>query len=277
MRRLGGHLQGRGLHPRCPRRATRGQRGDRAADEGRVMRQVGAANGGSLLTIVPDVTTIESMAIRRLVVIVVVVLATGGVSARDGEPGSARRWISGRGASAALLPPGRTLVCKLPSAEQEAPRHRAPRPRRPPAAVPGRRTGHAARARSRATRARGARVGRPYRRLAGPAGRGTAGYGTRTAARKPGDRSVRYFHSERHQEPRGAYDLRPTPSEGPDLRERTGTASRPRRRDVEHARRRGRTDSRRPDSPLALARRVQGGRERGLTPPRERPVPAGPA
>jgi hypothetical protein len=29
-----------------------------------------------------------------------------------------------------------------------------------------------------------------------------AGYGTRTAARRPGDRSVRYFHSERAQDPR---------------------------------------------------------------------------
>ena len=30
-----------------------------------------------------------------------------------------------------------------------------------------------------------------------------AGYGTRTAPRRAGDRSVRYFHAERHQEPRG--------------------------------------------------------------------------
>jgi hypothetical protein len=29
-----------------------------------------------------------------------------------------------------------------------------------------------------------------------------AGFDTRTAPRKPGDRSVRYFHAERHQEPR---------------------------------------------------------------------------
>jgi hypothetical protein len=36
-----------------------------------------------------------------------------------------------------------------------------------------------------------------------------AGYGTRTAVRKPGDRSIHYFHSERHQEPRRGAVLDP--------------------------------------------------------------------
>jgi hypothetical protein len=36
-----------------------------------------------------------------------------------------------------------------------------------------------------------------------------AGYETRTAPRKPGDRSIHYFHAERRQEPRGAVILDP--------------------------------------------------------------------
>ena len=37
-----------------------------------------------------------------------------------------------------------------------------------------------------------------------------AGYDMRTATRKPGDRSVRYFHAERHQEPRDRFILDPS-------------------------------------------------------------------
>ena len=214
------------------------------------------------------------MAIRRLVVIVVVVLATGGVSARDGEPEARAGGSADRGASAALLLPGRTLVCKLP-----------PRSRKLPATARHGLVGHlrqypvvalaTPRERSRARRVLAALVSAArtgdWRDLRAAA---RAGYGTRTAARKPGDRSVRYFHSGAAPGSARPYDLRPTPSEGPDLRERTATASRPRRRDVEHARRRGRGPTPRPDSPLALARRVQGGREArshatrsGLCPP----------
>jgi hypothetical protein len=36
-----------------------------------------------------------------------------------------------------------------------------------------------------------------------------AGYGVRTAPRRPGDDSIHYFHSERHQEPRGRALLNP--------------------------------------------------------------------
>ena len=37
-----------------------------------------------------------------------------------------------------------------------------------------------------------------------------AGYDTRTRVRKPGDRSLHYFHAERHQEPRGRVLLNPS-------------------------------------------------------------------
>ena len=78
--------------------------------------------------------------------------------------------------------------------------------------------------------------------------------------------------------PRGAAranDLRLHATEGAHLRQRSRQAARPRRRDVEHARRRGRADTRRADPSLALAHRLQGREEAGAEASCERRLPSG--
>ena len=70
--------------------------------------------------------------------------------------------------------------------------------------------------------------------------------------------------------PRGAtrsIDLRLHTSKGAHLCERPGPPAHPRRRDVEHARRRGWADTGRIDSPVALAHRVQEREEAGTEAP----------
>ena len=125
----------------------------------------------------------------------VVAALTFGVSAAHGGKG---------------LPPGGSLVCKLPARTEKLPpssRHglidhllqysevRLATPRQ--------------RARARQVLAHlvsAAREGR-WRDVRAAA---RAGYDMRTATRKPGDRSVRYFHAERHQEPRRRFILDPS-------------------------------------------------------------------
>jgi hypothetical protein len=131
-----------------------------------------------------------------------------------GAAGNADTVAGGRSASATLsaagqVPPPRSLVCKLPSEGEKLPatsRHglinhllQYPEVR---LATPKER------ARARGVRTQlvaAAKEGR-WRDVKAAA---RAGYDMRTAARKSGDRSVRYFHAERPQEPRRRVILDP--------------------------------------------------------------------
>jgi hypothetical protein len=131
------------------------------------------------------------MAMRRVVVALALCLAAAG----GAGPGSAVP------ANEVANPP--TLVCKLP-----------PRAERLPATARHGLIGHLRQypVVALATSRERARARRLLEDLVSAAERGRwrdlraaaqAGYGTRTAPRRPGDRSVRYFHSERSEEPRG--------------------------------------------------------------------------
>ena len=139
---------------------------------------------------------------------IVLALALGFAGAAVGgagfasEPGDVAAIPLASRATVEATPPPRKLVCKLPRGSRKLPataRHGL--------------IGHleqypvvalaSPRERSRARRL--------LARLVSAAERGRwrdlwaaarAGYGTRTAIRRAGDRTVRYFHSERHQEPR---------------------------------------------------------------------------
>jgi hypothetical protein len=156
-------------------------------------------------------TTIEGVAIVRLTVTALVVLVASGFSAErdaDSDPLADRR-SEAAASSATRIPPGRTLVCTLP-----------PRAKKLPATARHGLIGHLRQypVVSLATPRERARARRVLAQLVSAAERGNwrdlraaarAGYGARTAVRKPGDRTVHYFHSERHQEPRSRVLLNP--------------------------------------------------------------------
>ena len=143
------------------------------------------------------------MARRSAVVALALGLGAVGLVGSGGELSQAARGHASVAGTAGQVPPQRGLVCKLPSGSKRLPptaRHGLVGHLRQypvvPLATPRERT----RARrALATLVSAARTG-GWRDLRAAA---RAGYGTRTAPRKPGDRSVRYFHSERHEEPRG--------------------------------------------------------------------------
>jgi hypothetical protein len=149
------------------------------------------------------------MATRRAVVaLALCVAAVGGVGSGDELGQVAAGQASVRAAAGQVMPP-RALVCKLPSGSEKLPataRHGLVGHLRQYPIVALATPGERARARRvHAELVSAARTG-DWRDLRAAA---RAGYGTRTAIRKPGDRSVRYFHSERHQEPRGRVLLDP--------------------------------------------------------------------
>ena len=134
----------------------------------------------------------------RVVAVAVGVLAAGSLCA-------------GSGGSAATgdLQPGQSLVCKLPTGAQKL----------PPTARRGL-VGHLLQypVVRLATPSELARARRLLAELRAAAERGRwhdldaaarAGFRMRTAVRKPGDRSIRYFHSERRGEQRGRGPLDP--------------------------------------------------------------------
>ena len=139
--------------------------------------------------------TLLGSVVRGLVVVTVVAALTFGVSAAHGGEGP---------------PPGGSLVCKLPARTEKLPassRHglidhllqypdvRLATPRQ--------------RVRARQVLAQLVAVAEEgqWRDVRAAA---RAGYDMRPATRKPGDRSVHYFHAERHQEPRGRVILDPS-------------------------------------------------------------------
>jgi len=121
-----------------------------------------------------------------------------------------RSAASGISAPAGRIPPGSTLVCKLPPRTKKLPvtarrgliQHLLQYPE--------------VRLATQRQRARAARV---LGQLVSAADEGNwrhlraaahAGYDTRTATRKADDRSIHYFHAERPQEPRGRVILDPS-------------------------------------------------------------------
>ena len=64
---------------------------------------------------------------------------------------------------------------------------------------------------------------------------GRAGYKVRPQTRKPGDRSVHYFHAEYTRQRGGRFTLDARRPKALIFANAPGTAARPRRRDVEHA------------------------------------------
>ena len=143
----------------------------------------------------------------RLAILALGVVAAGGMSAGCG--GETDRFAGGRSASAeisapaARIPPGRSLVCKLPGGAEKLPtsarhglidhllqypevRFATPKQRARARTILAQLV--ASSERGRWSDMRDARRG---------------GYDTRTAPRRAGDESLRYFHAERPQEPRG--------------------------------------------------------------------------
>lgn len=132
-------------------------------------------------------------------------------SAGDADPVSGSRSASATiAAPAEGVPPGRSLVCKLPPSAAKLPAtrrhglidHLLQYPDVGQATL-----GERARARDVLAQLMAAAKKGGWRDV-GAAAR--AGYGMRTATRKPGDRSVRYFHAERPQEPRRRVILDPS-------------------------------------------------------------------
>ena len=158
---------------------------------------------------------------------------------------------------------------------RDASTDRTSRDRQPPAAVPDR----LARERTAASA------------CAADPDRARSSRGSREVARSTRSDPSRLRHAfprsttRRHERlllprraPRGAaraIDLRLHATEGAHLRQRSRQAARPRRRDVEHARRRGRADTRRADPSLALAHRLQGREEARAEASGERRLPSG--
>ncbi|MGH3132316.1 MAG: hypothetical protein ACRDNY_00985 [Gaiellaceae bacterium] len=153
------------------------------------------------------------MAIDRLAVVALGVVAVGGFAAGGG--GASDSIAGGRSAATALsaraegIEPGRSLVCKPPRGARKLPassRHGLIQHLRQYPVVGLATSRERARARRVLAQLVSAAEEGNWRDLRAAA---RAGYGTRTATRKPGDRSVHYFHSERRQEPRGRVVLDP--------------------------------------------------------------------
>jgi hypothetical protein len=144
--------------------------------------------------------------------IIALTLAAGSAAALLlAAPGSARTagMPVSRASTPAPLPPGPMLVCKLPDKTTKLPatsrRGLIQHLRQYPAvglATPRER----ARARRILTRLVDAAEGGNWRNTRSAA---RAGYDMQTARRKAADRSVHYFHAERHQEPRRGVILDP--------------------------------------------------------------------
>ena len=132
---------------------------------------------------------------RPLTVVMVVAALTFGVSTAPGEDGP---------------PPDGSLVCKLPARTKKLPPssrhglidHLLQYPH-VGLATPGQRV----RARRVLAQLVAAAKEEQWRNVRAAA---RAGYDMRTATRKTGDRSIRYFHAERHQEPRRRAILDPS-------------------------------------------------------------------
>ena len=159
----------------------------------------------------PPGTTIRRVAVGRVIAlgIVTAVVVPGG-SAESIASVSVRAIAAPLSLTAGHITPGSSLVCKLPRGTRKLP----PTARR--GLVQHLLQYPVVRLATAAQRARARRV---LAQLVSAAERGRwanvraaarAGYGTRTAVRRAGDRSVRYFHSERRQEPRGRVILDPS-------------------------------------------------------------------
>jgi hypothetical protein len=129
----------------------------------------------------------------------------GGADPISGGP-SAAATISPAGGA----PPGRSLVCRLPPRAAKLPATRRHGLIDHLLQYPDVRlatSGERARARRVLAQLVAAADHGHWRDLQAAA---RAGYDMRTATRKAGDRSVHYFHAERHQEPRGRVILDPS-------------------------------------------------------------------
>jgi hypothetical protein len=144
------------------------------------------------------------MAAGRIAVALALCFAAAGNAGAgsEGEPDDGPTAVTQRVTTRAAAPP-RKLVCKLP-----------PGTRKLPATARHGLIGHLDQypVVALATAGERTRARRVLAKLVSAAERGRwrdlrsaarAGYGTRTAIRRAGDRTVHYFHSERHQEPRG--------------------------------------------------------------------------
>ena len=175
-------------------------------------------------------------------------------AARRGRPAGDRRCSTQCGAS---CPRAQASTRQ----HSTAPADRSAWPHQSSASVP------VGRARNATPAARAARV---LDRLVAAAERG-GWRDVRTATRRVATRAPDFARArgpkrvllscERREEPRGKSIFDFTRDQGADLRQRPRAASRSGRRDVEHARRRGRAYASRPDPPLALACRMQAGEE----------------
>jgi hypothetical protein len=142
-------------------------------------------------------STIRGVGIARVAVVALALAAVGGLG--DGSSSAAAPATSAANAP----PPRLSLVCKLPAKQRKLPAARRH------GLVDHLLQYPVLRLATPAQRQRAARIlaqlvsAAEHGRWRDLAAARRAGYDTRTAPRRPGDLSVRYFHAERPQEPRG--------------------------------------------------------------------------